>query len=260
MCSLPSETSAQPGVQIRRYARLREEEWTQEVGSADRDARRIAIRGSASACNRRTRCHRHNRTFRPVAGRLRKVGRFVRRREVVAVCLRYGLRLARRRCVSLCGRSQSVSGLWRRKGGWPAAAGARMLVSRGSGLAGTAGSFAAPVTTAWWSWSSMPGSGAACRCRHGGLAAGGLCGRPRCMASGASPEQVICSSKNLFAHPREAGDPVTSQVTTGSGSIRRSQIQPDNAGRLTCRYPTQRDAAGRNRQEWHARGLGFESP
>ena len=40
---------------------LWEEERAQELGSANRDAEGIAIRGRASACNRRTRCDRHVR-------------------------------------------------------------------------------------------------------------------------------------------------------------------------------------------------------
>ena len=54
--------------------------------------------------------------------------------------------------------------------------------------------------------------------------------------------------------------PVTNQVTTGSDGARPTQTQPDIAIRLTSRYQTQRDIAGRNRQAWHARGLEFESP
>jgi hypothetical protein len=57
-----------------------------------------------------------------------------------------------------------------------------------------------------------------------------------------------------------SGKQVTIQVTTHSDGLGRSQMQPDSPARLTSRYPTQRDVAGRNRQAWHARGLGFESP
>ena len=53
---------------------------------------------------------------------------------------------------------------------------------------------------------------------------------------------------------------MTNQVTTGSGGTRLARTQPDSSARLTSRYQTQRDGAGRNRQAWHARGLGFESP
>jgi hypothetical protein len=54
--------------------------------------------------------------------------------------------------------------------------------------------------------------------------------------------------------------PVTNQVTTPTNYDRRSRTQPDKAVAPTCPNTTPRDAAGRNRQAWHARGQGFESP
>src|ERR1022692_2757799 len=51
-----------------------------------------------------------------------------------------------------------------------------------------------------------------------------------------------------------AGSPVTSKVTTRSDVACRSKMPPDPAARLTSRYWTQRDAARRNCQPWHARG------
>ena len=69
------------------------------------------------------------------------------------------------------------------------------------------------------------------------------------IGSSADPVMVVMS-----------GRPVTSKVTTRSDGASRSQMQPDAATRLTSRYWTQRDAARRNCQPWHARGLGFEAP
>jgi hypothetical protein len=53
---------------------------------------------------------------------------------------------------------------------------------------------------------------------------------------------------------------VTNQVTAPPDHDGWSPTQPDNGIALTCRNTTQRDAARRNRQAWHARGQGFESP
>ena len=111
----------------------------------------------------------------------------------------------RRRSVSLCGRSQSVSGLWRRKG--------RMARGRRCQDAGV------PRVRVAWDCRIFRSAG------DDGLVvmvvdARQRCGLPlsarwpgcrRALRAAAlhglrrSPEQVICSSKNLFAHPREAG-------------------------------------------------------
>jgi len=53
---------------------------------------------------------------------------------------------------------------------------------------------------------------------------------------------------------------VPNQVTTLPDHGGCSQTPPDKTIALTCRNTTQRDAAGRNSQAWHARGQGFESP
>jgi hypothetical protein len=58
----------------------------------------------------------------------------------------------------------------------------------------------------------------------------------------------------------EAAGPVTNQVTTTPGSARRSTTRSDTDIFLTCGNPTQLDIVRRNRQAWHARGQGFESP
>ena len=58
----------------------------------------------------------------------------------------------------------------------------------------------------------------------------------------------------------QAAGPVTSQVTTASGSARRSAARSDAGIFLTCGNPTQLDIVRRDRQAWHARGQGFESP
>jgi hypothetical protein len=55
-------------------------------------------------------------------------------------------------------------------------------------------------------------------------------------------------------------DPVTNQVTTTPDRARRSTTRSDTGVFLTCSNSTWRDAIRRNRQAWHARGQGFESP
>ena len=59
---------------------------------------------------------------------------------------------------------------------------------------------------------------------------------------------------------REGPRPVTNQVTTHADGFGRSRVQSDWAPWLTCESPTHFDAFKRFRQEWHARGPGFESP
>jgi hypothetical protein len=58
----------------------------------------------------------------------------------------------------------------------------------------------------------------------------------------------------------EVLEPVTNQVTTPPASGRHSATHPDTDIPLACGNPTRRDAIRRNRQAWHARGQGFESP
>ena len=56
------------------------------------------------------------------------------------------------------------------------------------------------------------------------------------------------------------GKPVPNQVPTTPAGIRCRATQCDSTIRLTCRNATYRYFARRNRQAWHARGQGFESP
>jgi hypothetical protein len=60
--------------------------------------------------------------------------------------------------------------------------------------------------------------------------------------------------------PRGMRWPVTIQVTTPPDNGRHSATYPDADFPLNCDNPTPRDVTGRNRQAWHARGQGFESP
>jgi Thiolase, C-terminal domain len=57
-----------------------------------------------------------------------------------------------------------------------------------------------------------------------------------------------------------SGKPVTNQVTTPPGNASQSATHPDGPMSPTCGNPTPSDSARRNRQAWHARGQGFESP
>ena len=75
------------------------------------------------------------------------------------------------------------------------------------------------------------------------------------------PERAVSSgtAREPSTFPR-SGRPVTNQVTTTPGNTRRSATFSDTDIRLACSNRTQHDAVRRNRQAWHARGQGFESP
>jgi hypothetical protein len=75
------------------------------------------------------------------------------------------------------------------------------------------------------------------------------------------PERAVSSgtAREPSAFPR-SGRPVTNQVTTTPGNTRRSATFSDTDIRLAHSNWTQHDAIRRNRQAWHARGQGFESP
>jgi hypothetical protein len=74
---------------------------------------------------------------------------------------------------------------------------------------------------------------------------------------GSRLKRVPQASRPVF--PR-SGTPVTDQVTTTPGNASQSATCPDSATPPNCGNPTPCDAVRRNRQAWHARGQGFESP
>ena len=113
--------------------------------------------------------------------------------------------------------------------------------------------------------------------RDGQIRAGGIVGAtgrlvfpsPTCCQPSPTRSAAVslsCRKEQAKAHRMRtvglpiSGKPVTNQVTTTPGHSRRSATQSDTDIRLTCRNTTPCDVAGRNRQAWHARGQGFESP
>jgi hypothetical protein len=77
-------------------------------------------------------------------------------------------------------------------------------------------------------------------------------------------DDLIALQLNPPERPRisrgEVLEPVTNQVTTTPGNGRRSSTPSDTDILPACGNRTQCDAVRRNRQAWHARGQGFESP